>query len=427
MIFSVILMFLYVFAFPIASVKYFDSAIVVFFFLFFLMIIDKRVRRQAKTIILSKSILKVFFLWLLVIAYSVLIPIFLKTTDFSIIKTFIHQILSLITGLLLIAYLNNKNVSIIDVIVYAFVAQAVIQLLSFVFEPIKEVLNLFRSQSTIDIQMKYSGIRGLGVSGYAVFGLAVAYGLMFIMWAVEWKRTLTKVSIFLKMILISILLFGAMSAGRTALVGFAIAVVIRVVMLIKENYVSLKSITGFVCFCFCAIFVLIVISRLGVSESVHNLFRYVNEFLANLINGKGFTSSSTDKLWDMYFRVDPNYLMFGCGKYTDVDGSYYMKTDAGYMRNILFFGVFGFILLLVYQCAFLNFRGKKNTLKSLVYLLFLLLMHIKGEVVGFLIITQSMLLLLNFSKYSEVQCESESVVHNVEFQYKTGLFERVNW
>lgn len=231
----------------------------------------------------------------------------------------------------------------------------------------------------------------------------------------------------MKMILISILLFGAMSAGRTALVGFAIAVVIRVVMLIKENYVSLKSITGFVCFCFCAIFVLIVISRLGVSESVHNLFRYVNEFLANLINGKGFTSSSTDKLWDMYFRVDPNYLMFGCGKYTDVDGSYYMKTDAGYMRNILFFGVFGFILLLVYQCAFLNFRGKKNTLKSLVYLLFLLLMHIKGEVVGFLIITQSMLLLLNFSKYSEVQCESESVVHNVEFQYKTGLFERVNW
>ena len=42
---------------------------------------------------------------------------------------------------------------------------------------------------------------------------------------------------------------------------------------------------------------------------------------------------------------DFDTLIFGDGKYLNGDGSYYMHTDAGYMRGMLYFGVIGLVFL----------------------------------------------------------------------------------
>ena len=72
------------------------------------------------------------------------------------------------------------------------------------------------------------------------------------------------------------------------------------------------------------------------------------------------------------------------------DGSYYKQTDVGYLRNILFGGIFFFLLLLIYQMYMLliPFRKKGKISKNdklffIIIVSFLLITHAKGEVIGF--------------------------------------------
>lgn len=414
---SVLLVFLYLFAFPIANIRYIDSTVVCFFVLLIVFCFNAKLRKEFLSIVCSKYMAWITVAWTVIVVYSVFIPSVKRTYDFSIIKTFVHQFFALVAGGLLLAFLRVKRHKIFDVIILAFVAQSILQILSLVISPLREITNIFRSPTAIDIQHRYSGIRGLAISGYAVFGLAVAYGLMFIVWALEWRNALTKFNIYVKMLFGLILVVGAASAGRTGLVGFGIAVVIRLILVVFVEKPAKKEVLPVIDFCAVTIGIVAILSQIKSFPALNNLFNYVNEFFNNFINGNGFGSSSTDKLWKMYFHIGADTLFFGDGFYTASDGAYYMNTDAGYMRNILFFGVVGFVLLFVYQLLFFDLKNKKRRVKDSIYLLFILLMHVKGEVLGFLIITQSMLFMINFS-YGEKYAEADSVMLNGKLQHK---------
>lgn len=76
------------------------------------------------------------------------------------------------------------------------------------------------------------------------------------------------------------------------------------------------------------------------------LLQPVEAFFQGIEFGQITFGSSGDKLaYDMYFMPDFDTLIFGDGKYLNGDGSYYMHTDAGYMRGMLYFGVIGLVFL----------------------------------------------------------------------------------
>lgn len=406
---SVILAFLYIFAFPIANVRYLDSTIVCFLILFVMFCFNAKLRKKFFSIIFGKYITYIIIGWTIIVAYSVFIPTVKATYDFSIVKTLIHQLFALMAGVLLVAYLKIRNHKILDVVVISFIAQSILQIISLFVPSFREATNIFRSEATIAIQQRYGGIRGLAISGYAVFGLAVAYGLLFIIISLEWRNILVKVNIYLKLVAFLLLVVGTMSAGRTGLVGLGIAVVIRAGLAIFVEKTKIKDVLPVVCFAAISVCAVLILLQFDNILAIKYLSEYVNEFFKNFINGNGFTSTSTDKLWNMYFKIDPKTIMFGDGRYTEPDGAYYMHTDAGYMRNVLFFGVVGFALLFLYQLLIFDFKDKKHCIKSVIYMLFILLMHAKGEVLGFSIITQSILLLLNFS-YNGVGYGSENIM-----------------
>lgn len=82
------------------------------------------------------------------------------------------------------------------------------------------------------------------------------------------------------------------------------------------------------------------------------LLEPVEAFFTSLELGQISFGSSGDKLaYGMYFMPSFDTLIFGDGRYLNVDGSYYMHTDAGYMRGMLYFGVIG--LLFLYGIYFL--------------------------------------------------------------------------
>jgi hypothetical protein len=129
----------------------------------------------------------------------------------------------------------------------------------------------------------------------------------------------------------------------------------------------------------------------------------------NLKNKGSFYTTSTEGLLNnMYFPVSIKTFLIGDGKYIDLlTNRYYMNTDAGYMRNILLFGVIGFILLFVFQLTIINLRCRKFTLFDLFVIAYLFILHIKGETIGFLIIFQSVLLLYYLSAFRHVTTDNE--------------------
>ena len=83
----------------------------------------------------------------------------------------------------------------------------------------------------------------------------------------------------------------------------------------------------------------------------------------NFIDGEGISTRSTDALKDMYFPIPIDTFLIGDGYYSDPynEELYYMRTDAGYMRMILYFGsIFSFIfysiIMVIFYKTYKNFK-----------------------------------------------------------------------
>lgn len=68
----------------------------------------------------------------------------------------------------------------------------------------------------------------------------------------------------------------------------------------------------------------------------------IEAFLQGVSMGHFTLGESADNLiHNMYFMPSEESMLFGDGYYTNSNGTYYMHTDAGYMRIMLFMGVMG--------------------------------------------------------------------------------------
>lgn len=74
----------------------------------------------------------------------------------------------------------------------------------------------------------------------------------------------------------------------------------------------------------------------------------IDSFFTGLSMGQLSFGPSADRLvYDMYFWPGDDTFLFGDGRYTNLNGSYYMQTDAGLMRIILYFGAIGAMFVYV--------------------------------------------------------------------------------
>lgn len=419
-------MFLYVFNFPLLAGI--GSCYLLGPFLGVKLFFSKQYRNMLSKII-SKHVI-----WNIVVWYSILFSLSLlmivihETYDMSFTTTLVNQGVQLVIGILLYGdfCLKKKEDLAIEYLLIAFVVQAFIQTVSFISSPINEFLNVFREASVIEIASnQYLGTRGLALVGGGFFSLSAAYAIFFVI-LVEKRRDI-KLGKISSAIILGVLFFGALSAGRTALVGIAASIgllfvesFVEIVKRIKSNGIvintKLKKRTV-VMLVLILMFVLVAtllilndVLRGSIEEEIQRKINYfviyAFELFYNLARGDGFTTSSTATLSNMYFEVPVSTFFFGDGWYTTTSGSYYMGTDAGYMRNILFFGIIGFFFLLVYQMQFFLYKqNSKRKFASIVLITLLLVLHIKGDVIGFLQTTQRMLLLRALVQSMSGRCQ----------------------
>lgn len=104
----------------------------------------------------------------------------------------------------------------------------------------------------------------------------------------------------------------------------------------------------------------------------------------NYLDTGQFVTKSTNQLSTMYVHPSMQTFLYGDGYYT-VLGSYYMQTDVGYLRPLLFWGIFGEILYygqlipLIYG-IYLRLKRHNGMFFVMLCILFIIPYEFKGEV-----------------------------------------------
>lgn len=402
-------LFCIVFSFPIpllgmvSSQIFFVGALIYYF-------LSPCYRFFVNQIIRTKRLLFIFFFLTLLIIYCALLSTVFSTYDYTIIRVFLRHFFILLDGVLLFAfYAKSGNVeSVPRHIICIFLIQSFIILASMISPDIRLFLDYFKSPSIVEkASRSYDGFRGLAISSGGFFSLASAFGLIFIYYFDLWNDMFKK-AIILRFLFVFPLLIAALSAGRASLAGLFLGIIhflcSSFLKFLSTAKVRIKKRRPQNIFIHFIIVILLFIfpfvfnnpSQYSI-DAFERFNKYAFQFIYNYQSTGRFSSSSTDALFErMYFPLDASTLLIGDVFYTDPDGGYYKSTDAGYMRNFLYFGTIGFMLLFIYQLFFFYWI-RKNLRLNLIIITYILIIHIKGDVLGYGSLLQVILFLLLLS------------------------------
>lgn len=345
------------------------------------------------------AVISVFYFYLLL---SLSVIFFHGTGELSILKTIFHSVLSIPACMVIasVLYINKGCFGIsnfLSFLGFLLKLQIFFIIVMIISPDVREfIYYLIRSDSQIERMSVYQGSRGLGVSGSVAFGLAVHLAInYFFYFCFRYMNNEGKFSWgdYVWMF------FGAialLSAGRTAILGIVALPFFVVIYNIQRRRFNPFSFVLRFCFLllFFTAFGFILVSFLNDSVAFNRYVYYVMQPINLYLETGSFEVSSVKNLNDMYYYPGDKTLIFGDGMYVNSAGSYYGHTDGGYMRYVLFGGVFYQFLVIVLYSSLLwllyqAFRGSLSGMIWVVFCLFFisLVFHYKGQ---FLMISVSL-------------------------------------
>lgn len=370
-----------------------------------------RIRQILASALMFRLYLTVFAWCVPIFTISVVYPVVHGSYDFSFLilaaKQAPYIVSALVVGAALAILARDKSVqSFVNCLLFVGAAQGCIVLAAVAFPAFREMLIPFQgAESPEFLTNKYNfGVRGFALSAQQFFGLAsllaVQTTIIFV-YAVRAK-------VISLAFCVSVFLLGVACAlvGRTSMLVFLAASIVWLVALVLSSRSRAKLVPVLV--------TLFVVS--AVAQSSFDLSRYSGmlawafEPLVNLASGDGFKSESSDEMiQSMIFLPTGEQMLFGDGVYTSRGGEYYMGTDSGYMRGLLFSGIASLTAYLMYIGIFSKVSGLTNSrpkkLLNLVLVSVLVVisfLQVKGEV--YLFGTMANVLITLFLSYV-VSCE----------------------
>jgi hypothetical protein len=193
-----------------------------------------------------------------------------------------------------------------------------------------------------------------------------------------------------------LLLVSAFLAGRTGIFGILLSLLILLIP-IRVTEIPLYKITKFLIFLRLVTTPLFFLIRSRIPDTVVGIVQkkflpWAVEMFQNDTGGVLETRSSNE-LKTMYFVPSVKTALLGDGYYKNQfdPTRYYMDTDAGYMRHLLFYGFFGSILLVsLYILVFYQMFKFSSALHSspavklfVVFMgIYFFVAHVKGDLLG---------------------------------------------
>ena len=171
----------------------------------------------------------------------------------------------------------------------------------------------------------------------------------------------------------SLCLLGNMFYGRS---GLVLTILVSLAALLIWNRMHFIRVLSSV----------VVLSMLGLgiyslrdSPLISDWYYWVSKPISNLITTGSFNNYSVDNMKNMVFVPEIRTIVLGDGRFTQY-GHYYMNTDSGIVRNILFWGLGG--ALVSYGMTLFSFARlwKRNELLALLLMTIFAVFEVKGDV-----------------------------------------------
>jgi hypothetical protein len=368
-----------------------------FFFVLYLITLLTKVKNE-KSPLFNKKVVKVVFLIIAVVLYSLLVAIVSGSRDFQVFKSYLSFLLFYLPGGFAIIHVFKKYFSIVEifkVIIVVTVIQSLIILSMLFNSEFKETLFSLMRDGSIRAEKNLSsgGFRFLGFAYGTTWDLSIVQSIgtmcLLLLFKINKASVNIKNTLFLLLISISIFL-----TGRTGFFGLAFGLLLLIIPLNKSEMplakifkLSFKILVIVLPF----FFLLLSLIPTDVLDTINkNVLPWAFEMFQS-DTGAQFETASSNELKEMYFTPSLKTFLIGDGHYINPydNDRYYMDTDAGYMRHILFYGLFGCILMgavyitTFYQMFhFTNIFNRASAVK--IYVIFLgfyfFISHIKGDI-----------------------------------------------
>lgn len=335
-----------------------------------------------KKYLYSYTMYLIIFLILVLLTY--IVPITKNTLDFSYLSNYGYYFgrLFILTGTVILVGNFFQYINLIIDAIDTYVVFSIILLIPTFHNSYMRIvmLNNMSFQQMNDLYSNDYYTR-FGLQGFSGFGctimsaIAILLCCYMIVEAVQFNRK--KRTYIVKMI---ISIIGTALYGRS---GFLISLVIISITIIylaifyQKIMALLYFITGVI-----VIFILFIINA-GELEQINSI-RWMFEGFFNYLNYGHFTTTSSNHLSNMFVHPSLYTFLYGDGYYT-MGGQYYMSTDVGFLRPLLFWGIMGELLYYSLLVPVLNIikrylRCKNGVFFIVISLIFIFLFEFKGEV-----------------------------------------------
>ena len=308
--------------------------------------------------------------------------IFNQANDFSVIQVRgIYVFLYTISAYLIVSIVRKitKTHPFYTLVEWMVVATVVYALISFVLFLSPDSYSIYKdlivaNDRLLTQNQELVQLRLLGLSHNVQYAnAAVFYGI--VMWAVilvyKNKETFLFHHKWIFYSVISLLVVAGIFSGRT----FFIMLLFTVLYILLLN--GKKGIWKTMKDCFVIFFPVILIASLGITYFMANnedAMEWAFELFINMTDGE-MRSDSTDTLKDMLqILPDKTYTwIVGDGLAEYDDGTFYMDTDAGYLRSIFYWGLFGTIIYYIVLYIYFKTLKKCSKLPNLDVYFFIIL------------------------------------------------------
>lgn len=389
-----VLVFCFVFCFNLRGGTGIDSSILVAAYLIVYAILHPHYIKLVSSFFLKPHFKRILGCYIIINIWCFVVLILRGSSDIAFLMTFLHMFFLLVVGCLFFFYFEIRGNShlIVNYLVGVFILQAAIEWTAFTVPPFKAILNITKSEATIEKGLHYAGIRANALAGSDFFGLSAAFGFIYLIYYSK-KNSLFSSNRVLKFLVFLFLITGTFFAGRSGYIG--VLVLVLYLIFNRKKKKERRPYSGGEKALLILIPGLIIgiisyaIILYSINEDFQNLMEFTFELFTNYSQNKTLEVSSVSTLEEGHFpHIEFLTYLIGDGKYGTHEG-YYMETDVGVMRVILYMGIIGLIMMILMELSILQLgRGNEKKLKKYIFLL-LIILSFKGEVLvwGQIIIT----------------------------------------
>ncbi|MBE0471695.1 MAG: hypothetical protein IBX55_19570 [Methyloprofundus sp.] len=381
-----IILFFFVFGIPFSFLPVNSSkiALLVLLFISFLLFLQGKINFN-----LNISFIYFASVLLFLSIVSLVITIFHAAYDYSVSYAYMIFSLEALLGsyILYKIFLHKYNFkNILHLFIVVSLIQALVILAMFISEPVRDFI-FSLTESKEELMERYGGFRGFGLAGSVTYDLAVflSISLIFISYMVLEAKKVSTFYIFSWVVIAAAVLM----TGRSGWIGIVFSLIFLALNL-PAKYTAGKMLLTLSTLIIALSFSLVIYLLIYKTELYEILFLkiipYAFEMFINFYQTGSFSTASSDFLSGMYFVASEKTILIGDGFWKNPYGfGYYMSTDAGYMRHLLFYGVFfSLILYMVYLIGFYKILKCLPKTKNNIYLIgmitiFFFVAHYKGD------------------------------------------------